>query len=118
MQLITTPPDSSDWGPYPTREVLRALRDWRGFLSAAQDVARDLFVFFEVASLAVAEGQADAEGHEAERGDEQDDDALADRALALFGSRSSSAVAHGAGLAQGGGRGQHKRDHEKRAAPG
>lgn len=60
-----------------------------------------LSVLFEVAFFAVAEGERDAEGHEADRRDEQDDDALADGALAGGGGGFSGAVAHGAGLAEG-----------------
>lgn len=58
-------------------------------------------VVFEVAFFAVADGQGQAESHEADGREEQDDDAAADGALACGGGGFGGAVAHGAALAEG-----------------
>jgi len=58
---------------------------------------------FEVAFFAVADGQGQAEGHEADGREEKDEDAAADGTLAGGGGSFGGAVAHGTGLSEGGG---------------
>jgi len=53
-----------------------------------------------IAFLAVAESHPYTQGHESQRGNEEDDDAFADGALAVFGGGFGGAVAHRAALAE------------------
>jgi hypothetical protein len=71
-----------------------------------------VLVVFEVAFFDVADGQCQAESHEADGWEEKDDDAAGDGALASGRGGFGGAVAHGAALAESGGGGQSERSYQ------
>ena len=75
-----------------------------------------LWNLLEVTFLPVAESQCDAQGHETDRGDQKDDHAFADGALALSGGCLGGTVAHGTSLAEGRDRGQQKSSDDQWSA--
>ncbi|HEY6768409.1 MAG TPA: hypothetical protein VI386_26940 [Candidatus Sulfotelmatobacter sp.] len=67
---------------------------------------------FEVAFFAVADGEREAQSHEADGWEEQDEDAAADGTLAGGGGGFGGAVAHGAALAEARGGRRYECRHE------